>query len=89
MDEVDGRPAYVAPQSGHWHASTGVLAVSLSLSHSIPKRIVILSEQSESKDPLFPSFPSSQPLRLFSGADQPKATNPTGGGVHHENVSGK
>ena len=74
MDEVDGKPGHVALQSGHIDAPTDVPTAFLSLPYDTPKRT---------------SSPSTQPPRLFSGADQPKATNPTGGGVHHENVSGK
>jgi len=37
MDEVDGRPGYVALQSGHMDAPSDVPAVSLSLFRSIPQ----------------------------------------------------
>jgi len=81
MDEADGRPGHVALQSGHRHAPEGVRTASLSLQYQFPQhRTVILSERSESKDLRFLSPPSIQSLRLFSGAEQPKAAGPTGGG---------
>jgi hypothetical protein len=64
MDEVDGKPGHVALQSGHIDALKGVPTAFLSLSYDTPKRT---------------SSPSTQPPRLFSGADQPKAVGRTAG----------
>ena len=51
MDEEDGRPGHVAPQSGHLDAPKGVPMVSLSRLNPISSFTEILSEVERSAEP--------------------------------------